>query len=46
MWPAYALSRFGATAFARHSTRWLAEPKLAEGERRLVTRAGIEPAAL
>jgi len=33
---------FGATDFAAKMTRWLAETKLAEGERTLVPEVGIE----
>ena len=36
--------RFGATDFARRA-RWLAETKLASGERSLVEAAGVEPAS-
>ncbi len=37
--------RFGATDFASMETRWLAETKLADGERSLVEAAGVEPAS-
>ena len=38
-----ALRRSGAASFAWLSLAWFTEPKLAEGERRMVDQTGIEP---
>ena len=38
-----ALRRFGAASFACRVLAWFTEPKLAEGERRMVDQTGIEP---
>ena len=38
-----ALRRYGATSFACQKLAWFTEPKLAEGERRMVDQTGIEP---
>jgi hypothetical protein len=38
-----ALRRYGAASFACQRLAWFTEPKLAEGERRMVDQTGIEP---
>ena len=35
--------RYGAASFACQKLAWFTEPKLAEGERRMVDQTGIEP---
>ena len=41
--PPSRLRRFGAASFACQKLAWFTEPKLAEGERRMVDQTGIEP---
>ena len=41
--PPPPLRGYGATSFACHRLAWFTEPKLAEGERRMVDLTGIEP---
>ena len=41
--PPSRLRRYGAASFACQTLAWFTEPKLAEGERRMVDLTGIEP---